>query len=141
MDANLQALVQRVVNMDYNELVDLGQQAFSEAWKKLQGKFSQETLAGLVLGVVGLTIASDGYVSEKEVKLFNDCFGFGWSQAQVKETAENACNADFIKAVQSTLANIGDAKNDLFILSLVIASADETVKADELKVICGLFGF
>lgn len=139
MDAEMKQMIQDIVNMDYSDLAAMGRQAFAEAWAELDKVNESSAVAGLMLGLASLVIGADNVVTDLEVRLFNDITGLGWTTSQVKNAVGNV-DYDLKDALKSTMRNFtSDVKTNLLISALVLAAADETAKAEELRQIFDTF--
>ncbi len=130
-------LMQKYVNMDYEELVSIAKSAVTDFLPGLKANFDEEETAYKFLVIlVGACIGVDGNVTALEAKFVSEVLGTDFSAAQLNSIAANSADDNGLALVDNVIdACDSDMKAALCVFCTAAMSIDETISRPEVAYI------
>ncbi|MBQ6626187.1 MAG: hypothetical protein IIX27_02730 [Ruminococcus sp.] len=133
-------LMQKYVNLEYNELLAIGKKALGEAYPVLKNLLpdQKDSAVYVVLTILLGAVGADGTLSAKERQFMKDLLDL-----------DDAAIDNFIKLYtgkeEETVRSIvklvdGDTKINVITIVTCIVACDETITVDELSFVESLLG-
>lgn len=134
----LKNTLQDFVNLEYEQLVQIGKECYEKVVKELLKTFTEEQACVSIIALISSSIVSDGQLTEKEIQFLTDVTGL--SKENIIErvyplgTHENSVKiANMICDSENT-----ELADDAFVLAICLLAVDETVTRTEYTYIAEL---
>ena len=134
----LKNTLQDFVNLEYEQLVQIGKECYEKVVKELLKTFTEEQACVSIIALISSAIVSDGQLTEKEIQFLTDVTGL--SKENIIErvyplgTHENSVKiANMICDCENT-----ELADDAFVLTICLLAVDETVTRTEYTYIAEL---
>lgn len=141
--AELRDILQKYVNLDYEDLLKLGTHSlaaitpyFESVSRQMGGEITPTQLGICVLGTC---LAVDGKLTDLECRFVSDLFD-GVPREQVRAVAENYADEQSRSIVDGLYDNCpAEYRNDFMQFCICVLAVDERVSGDETEFVRRLF--
>lgn len=138
LDNELLKTVQDFVNLEYDQLVQIGKECYENVVNQLLKTFNEEQACISIISLISSAIVADGKLTEKEIQFLTDVTGL--SKEKIVEnvyplgTHQNAAKiANMICDCENN-----ELADDAFVLAICLLAVDETVTRTEYAYIAEL---
>ncbi|MBQ6118327.1 MAG: hypothetical protein IJK98_03760 [Clostridia bacterium] len=133
---NFDKMLQRFVNMDYEEIFDNAKRVMVESLEILNRKLPEEQSMSALLYFIACAVAIDGTFSAMEQKFIADLFG----NVDFMELLKTV-DASVTRAMDNLVDNLSTEEKSVFcLLAICILSVDEKINKDEYIYLNRLIG-
>jgi hypothetical protein len=134
--ANLNQLLQKYVNMDYDELLDLAKFSLSQFLDTVLEKTGADGASKICAVMTAACLGADGKLSPLENKFFNDLLGVNDSYSDNLEFVRSLGTDEARELVDGLVdAMSADDKAAAISFCLCFLAVDETISRDEVAFI------
>lgn len=134
--ASLNQLLQRYVNMSYDELLDLAKYSLSQFLDTLMDGTGSEGASKIVAVITAACLGADGKLSALENKFFNDLLDCDDSYAANLDFVQNLGTDEARVLVDGLVDSLSsDEKAAAVSFCLCFLAVDETISRDEVAFI------
>lgn len=139
--ASLNQLLQRYVNMSYDELLDLAKYSLSQFIGTVINGTGTESASKLLAVITAACLGADGKLSALENKFFNDLLDTDDSYAENLEFVRNLGNDEARELVDGLVDSLSDDEKAAAVsFCLCFLAVDETITRDEVAFVDRLIG-
>jgi hypothetical protein len=139
--ANLNQLLQKYVNMDYDELLDLAKFSLSQFLDTVLEKTGADGASKICAVMTAACLGADGKLSALENKFFNDLLGVNDSYSDNLEFVRSLGTEEARELVDGLVDSMSaDDKAAAISFCLCFLAVDETITRDEVAFIDRLLG-
>jgi hypothetical protein len=137
--ADLNQILQDMVNEDYDSLVNMAQQAISDLLPVFNEIAEDGNGNSAIIALFATALAVDGKLSDLEYKFVCDVIGGDFTYDEVKTLVQGHYSDDMIAAVDGLVDSCpSELKSKLLVLCCTFLAVDETINRDEVAFILKL---
>lgn len=142
MDAELKEFLQSILDLSFDEKVQLGKDSLAEFVQGIKdyGVSDEETVA-LIVGFTRLFVSADLSCTREEYCFFRAVTGMEISTDEFFDMTNNGRDGDFLDSAGELLNSLTyEQKRAIVIYGIALLSCDNVIKVDEIKMVEAILG-
>lgn len=126
---SLDDLLQKIVNMEYDEIKNLAQAAVVKVVPLLEKIVGKDNAFGALVVIITSCVGADGNLTPNEKRLMHDVMGVDPNNA--RNVVQNSCDYDFSNEFFDSCPD--EIKQHLLLLCIAFFAVDERISKEEIE--------